>query len=242
MPSRKGRAIVGLAAAFVALVGFANGPLPAASNVCAPPPCRPDSVGTIVGRVRVPAAAAAAGPPRLSPYSRQRYSAPAPRASTVDVQNVVVYVATAPAGASAAPRTMTVTQRDLRITPHVTALPAGSVVDFPNDDDVFHNLFSLSSTKRFNLGRYPPGDSRSVTFDRPGIVRMFCDIHSDMGGVIYVLEHGVFARPAADGSFSIEGVPAGEHTVVAWHQALPSDSISVVVGTGVVRADLALGR
>ena len=89
-------------------------------------------------------------------------------------------------------------------------------VDFPNDDPFFHNVFSLSKAATFDLGRYPSGSSRARTFSRPGIVKVFCDIHSHMTALVMVLDHAWFTIPADDGTFTLPPVPAGELTVVAW--------------------------
>ena len=121
------------------------------------------------------------------------------------------------------------------------AIQRGARIRFPNRDDVFHNLFSLSDTHPFNLGRYAPGESRSETFPEAGIVRMFCDIHSEMGGTILILDTWLFARPAADGSYRIDGVPAGRHRVVAWHDSGIADTTVVdVASSGTARVDFDL--
>lgn len=102
--------------------------------------------------------------------------------------------------------------------PHVLPVPVDSTVEFPNQDPIFHNVFSLSGTRTFDLGRYPKGDSRSVKFDRAGIVPVFCHIHSDMSAIIMVLENDYFAVPETDGSYRIAGIPPGTYTLVAWHE------------------------
>jgi len=125
----------------------------------------------------------------------------------------------------------------------VTVVRVGTRIDFPNEDDVFHNLFSLSDAGRFNLGRYPPGESRSIVFSETGVIRMFCDIHSDMEGTILVLDTPYFTRPDSEGKFQITGVPAGTYTVVAWDAAAPADSTEVIVEAGrPFRADFFLSR
>jgi hypothetical protein len=116
-------------------------------------------------------------------------------------------------------------------------------VSFPNEDNVFHNLFSLSAPQPFNLGRYPRGETRSQLFRKPGVVRMFCDIHSDMSGVILVLDTPHFTHPDASGRFRLPGVPEGRHRVVAWHESQGADTVDVVVGPGgTATADLRLPR
>src|SRR4029077_6381444 len=102
--------------------------------------------------------------------------------------------------------------------PHVLAVPKGTTVDFPNGDAIFHNVFSLSKAAEFDLGRYPRGSSKSVRFDRPGMVKVFCHIHSDMSGVIVVLDTPFSAVPDSQVPSSITGVPPGEYTVVGWHE------------------------
>ena len=114
-------------------------------------------------------------------------------------------------------------QRDERFVPHVLPILAGTTVDFPNQDDVYHNVFSLSSAaapgeKGFDLGRYPKGSSKSWTFERQGTVLVFCHIHQDMSGVVLVLPNPFFAVPDDDHRFVIDGVPPGDYSIVGWHQ------------------------
>jgi hypothetical protein len=113
-----------------------------------------------------------------------------------------------------------ISQRNEQFVPQVTAVTAGSIVDFPNDDPFFHNVFSLSKAATFDLGRYPSGSSRARTFAKTGIVKVFCDIHSHMTALIMVLDHPWFTIPADDGSFTLPSVPAGDLTVVAWHERI----------------------
>lgn len=189
--------------------------------------------GAVSGNVRVPNGAMRRDA-RLSPYSRQAYGPSRYQASSFSVEDVVVYVTTVSGRGSAASSPVIVDQVDLKIVQRVTPIPVGTSVNFPNSDDVFHNLFSLSEPKKFNLGRYAPGETRSVVFDRPGIVRLFCDIHSDMGGAILVLDSDRFARPSADGFFTIDGLEPGRHQIVAWHDALGADTTEILVREGEV--------
>lgn len=189
------------------------------------------TVASITGTVRV-AVGEAADPPMLSPYARRRYRPPTPSApSPGSPSNVVVYVELqGSAHAAPAPAEAVIEQRNRAIVPHVTAIQRGATIRFPNHDDVFHNLFSLSDTHRFNLGRYPPGESRSERFPRAGVVRMFCDIHSEMAGTILILDSWLFARPDASGAYRIDDVPPGRHRVIAWHDASVADTAYVTVG------------
>ena len=111
-----------------------------------------------------------------------------------------------------------ITQLGETFFPHVLPVVKGSTVQFPNEDPIFHNVFSLSRTKTFDLGRYPMGDSRSVTFEEPGIVPVFCHLHSDMSAIVLVLDNPYFAVPDNSGEYRIENIPAGVYTLVAWHE------------------------
>jgi plastocyanin len=135
-------------------------------------------------------------------------------------------------------------QRDERFVPHILAIVAGTTVDFPNNDRTYHNVFSLSKTRSFDLGRYAAGKSKSVRFDRPGIVRVFCDIHSHMSAYILVFAHRYFAVTDDEGRYRLENVPSGTWNVVAWNEAAPQESRRVVVAEagGDVEVDFSLGR
>ena len=108
-------------------------------------------------------------------------------------------------------------QRNLQFHPQVLPILVGTTVDFPNRDNLFHNVFSYSQAKEFDLGRYPRNDSRSVTFDKPGFVRVYCDIHSNMSATILVLRNPFFATPGDDGGYVISNVPAGKYTLALWY-------------------------
>ena len=124
-------------------------------------------------------------------------------------------------------------QQQARFVPHVLAIQKGSVVDFTNHDRVFHNVFSLSPTRKFNIGRRPTGEAVPVQFDKPGVVQIFCDIHSQMTAYVVVLENPFFVQPADDGTFKIENVPPGTYTIKAWHERVtsPEQKITVTAGT-----------
>lgn len=107
-------------------------------------------------------------------------------------------------------------QRDIMFSPRVLPILAGTIVDFPNSDNLFHNVFSYSQTKDFDLGRYPTGESRSVLFERSGIVRVYCDIHAHMNATILVLDNPYFAAPDDEGHYSIKNLPEGLYTLKLW--------------------------
>lgn len=158
-------------------------------------------------------------PPPPPRRSANRYPG-APQASqTVQQLPAVVYLqgriaGAPPAGYVANPDMM---QQDTAFVPSTVALQVGGEVSFPNSDPFFHNVFSYSSAKRFDLGRYPEGESKVVTFDEPGVVEVFCEVHDFMRGAIIVTENPYHAVVDEAGNFSIAGVPAGEYTLVAWH-------------------------
>jgi plastocyanin len=124
--------------------------------------------------------------------------------------------ATAPAAAPSVPVQMA--QLNRRFSPDLVVITAGSAVNFPNMDPIFHNVFSLSKAKSFDLGSYDKGDSRTVVFQKPGIVEVFCHLHPNMAGTIVVTPNRYYARPDATGQYSIPDVPPGQYTVVAWHK------------------------
>jgi plastocyanin len=112
----------------------------------------------------------------------------------------------------------TILQKDKTFTPHVLAMPVGSIVDFPNADPIFHNAFSSYSGQVFDIGLYPPGSTRSVRFTRAGVVRVFCNIHSSMSAMIAVLATPFFAVTRRDGGFEIPNVPPGEYDLSVLHE------------------------
>lgn len=150
-------------------------------------------------------------------------SIPAPKSPTAtEFSNVVIYLDSVHADDAevVAAARLAIEQRGETFKPHVLPVLRGSTVEFPNEDPVFHNVFSLSSSRSFDLGRYPRGSSKSVQFDRAGTVQVFCHIHSDMSAVVLVLDNPFFAIPAAPGRYAIDGVPAGEYRLVAWHERI----------------------
>jgi plastocyanin len=178
----------------------------------------PAGAGTIVGRVSV----------------QQKDGRP-----LTSVEGVLVFVDGVRAAMAAAH--VTVEMKDKAFVPHLVAIPVGSTVSFPNVDRIYHNVFSVSGPNRFDLELYRRPQSRSASFDFPGIVRVFCNIHPQMNAIVIVRDNPHFAWTRPDGSFSLAGVPAGRYTLKAWYERAGETSTEVIVPSdGEVRANLAL--
>ena len=147
---------------------------------------------------------------------------------------VVVYLEGAgPANEAAADKSsVEVQQLDRRFVPDLVVIPAGTTVSFPNMDPIFHNIYSLSKAKTFDLGAYDKGQTRKVTFNKPGIVEVYCHLHPNMASTVIVTPNRWYARPDKDGHYQIPDVPPGQYTVVAWHKSAGFFRSTVVVSAG----------
>ncbi len=132
-----------------------------------------------------------------------------------DLSDVVVYVESSK-GRPKAGREV-VTMKSKSFTPHVLAVGVGTTVEFPNEDPILHNVFSVSG-EGFDLGLYKRPKSGSRTFEKPGVYTIYCNIHPQMSALVMVRDNPYFAKASKDGSFRIEGVPAGEYKVRAFHE------------------------
>jgi plastocyanin len=145
-------------------------------------------------------------------------------------------------GGSEAPKppvTAVLDQQGLRFGTDLLVVPVGSTIDFLNSDPIFHNVFSLSKTQPFDLGFYPRGQKRLMKFTRPGIVQVYCHIHANMYAAIVVTASHWFQKPASDGSFSWDNVPAGHYRLTAWHKIAGTYTTDVTVPeTGTVEVDI----
>jgi plastocyanin len=196
--------------------------LAAVSDAATPAPARAQT-GSIEGRVTLSAV-----PQRRT---ANRYQGGAAAQHEIHALPAVVYVVGRVPGAAptAAP---VMAQRDTAFVPLVVAVQAGGSVAFPNEDAFFHNVFSYSSAQRFDLGRYPQGESKSVTFPEAGIVEVFCEVHQFMRGAILVTENPFHAVVGADNTFRISGLPPGEHTIRIWHPEHEAAERRVTVTAG----------
>ena len=137
-----------------------------------------------------------------------------------------------------------IVQKDATFEPHVLPVVVGTIVRWPNEDDIYHNVFSMTETQEFNLGFYKKDDAKphEVPFDRLGRVDIFCAIHTNMHCIILVLPNPYFAVADAKRRFAIKDVPAGTYKLRAWHERLPSQVKEVVVpAQGEVKIDFVLG-
>jgi len=204
----------------------------------APPLDRTPAQGaaTIRGRVTIGIPVPTRRPSSVYSRSAQRVAL-APRS---EVGNVVIYLEGMPRR-PAPPSSREIRQVNEMFLPRTVAVAVGSEVTFPNGDPFFHNVFSLSKPRTFDLGRYPSGETRSVRFDRPGLVRIFCQIHSHMSASVMVFDHPWFTTPDEDGAFLLPDVPPGLTRLVAWHERLGATTATVDVIPGrVVTANFVL--
>ena len=145
-------------------------------------------------------------------------AAPAPVDSQTisEYAGMVVYLEGELPGTETPVRTELI-QRNQHFEPQLLVVPAGSTVSFPNADPIFHNVFSLSSTKKFDLGYYPEGQTRTVKFNEPGVVQVYCHLHPNMYAAVVVTPNQWYTRPAGDGTFALTSVPPGTYQLVVWH-------------------------
>ncbi|HXE12497.1 MAG TPA: carboxypeptidase regulatory-like domain-containing protein [Bryobacteraceae bacterium] len=116
-------------------------------------------------------------------------------------------------------------QKNKRFSPHILAVQTGTIVDFPNLDPIFHNAFSNFDGTIFDVALYPPGSSRSVRFDRPGIVRVFCNIHAFMSAIIVVVNSTHFTVTGRDGGYSFDDLPPGTYEVQFFHERATPETL-----------------
>jgi len=129
-------------------------------------------------------------------------------------------------------------QKDKMFVPSVLTVGVGYTVDFPNLDPFFHNVFSYSKPKQFDLGRYPKGESETVTFDKPGIVKVFCEIHYSMRAYVHVLETPYFTTSDEKGNFVIKNVQPGQYTLNIWQENLQNITEPITVSGDSLYVDI----
>jgi plastocyanin len=149
-----------------------------------------------------------------------------------DASRVVVWLVPLDAvqrvGVTTAPPHYRLVQRNKRFEPGLLVVPVGSVVDFPNADPWFHNVFSLYRGKRFDLGLYQAGAQRSVRFDRIGPSYLFCNIHPEMTGVVLAIDSDLFAITGKSGHYAIAGVTPGKYVLHVWYENATPESLQAL--------------
>lgn len=158
------------------------------------------------------------------------YSKPGTLGNYIDQNDVVLYIKKISLVSKPQPiQGAKVEQIDKRFVPHLLPVTVGTTVEFPNMDEIYHNAFSLSRGNTFNLGKYALGKSKTHTFDSPGVVEVFCEIHSNMYSYIIVVPNEYFAKTDSDGNYVIKNVPPGTYTLVAWHESFPQKEYLITV-------------
>jgi plastocyanin len=205
--------------------------------------------GELRGTIRIVSDAPTMQSAALDPYAGTLNSAgpggagsARPRATTP--RDVVVYlegpIVRGAASERARAGTPVLKQINQSFEPHVLGVPVGTSVDFPNGDLVYHNVFSYSKTKKFDLGYYGKGKSKTVTFDKPGVVQVFCDIHSTMSAYVLVVDSPFVTQPDESGAYAFTDLADGSYTLRVWHPDLGDRTAKVTVGAGVTDLDVNL--
>lgn len=207
--------------------------------------------GTITGTVRARGKEAAdAGAFGGGKYESRQFKF-VERVNYEEMRDFVIYIEGAVGAKPVAPekhaevvtvRNPSISQKGAMFIPHVLPVVVGTTVDWPNNDEILHNVFSFSDAKPFDLGLYKNPTIESVKFDKPGKVDVFCSIHSRMNCIVLVLENPYFATANEKGRYTITNVPAGTYTLKAWHERLPSQLKEITVPEiGEVKVDFTLG-
>jgi len=190
---------------------------------------QPVRVGTISGVVRAQGKEGADSDAGGGNYSSKALKT-AERINYDEMRDFVVYIKGPVPGAKPALPLEVIRQKNATFVPHVLPIMVGTSVEFPNDDNIFHNVFSKSDAAPFDLGLYKKGDqAKKVPFTKTGEVDVFCSIHSRMSCIILVLDNPYFAVADSRGHYTITNVPPGTYKLCAWQERLPLDSKDITV-------------
>lgn len=205
------------------------------------------NAGNITGTVRAEGKEGAGAESAGGKYSSRKFKF-AERIDYSELCDFVVFIEGS-LGTNAAPQktiqvvtTRKISQKGAVFSPHVLPVQVGTTVEWPNQDEIFHNVFSISESKQFDLGLYKQPEVKHVLFDKPGRVDVFCSIHKAMNCIVLVLENPFFASTDDQGRYTIANVPAGTYKLKAWHERLPSSTQEIVVPEhGEIKLDFTLG-
>jgi plastocyanin len=202
------------------------------------------SAGTITGTVKAQATEAPGGRAGGGAYASRRYKF-VERLDYDQLRDFVVYIDQAFPGVTFTPpkEAAVIRQKDAMFVPHILPVLLGTTVEWPNLDDIYHNVFCMAETKPFDLGLYnseqPP---KRIVFDKPGQADVFCSIHTKMHCIVLVLTNPYFALADEKGRFTLTNVPAGTYQLRAWHERVPGQALTVTVpAEGSVEVDFTLG-
>lgn len=197
------------------------------------------AAATVKGTVRIQTALTSVSRARGSRYRTRGQAdaaAAAPTTRTPEVTNVVVYLEETGRKRSYPPPTQLarLIQQNTTFVPHVLPVLRGTKVEIINKDDYYHNVFSNSEGKRFNIGRQVTNAVVTEVFETSAFIPVFCDVHLDMSAYVVVLDNPFFAQPVSDGSFSISGIPTGTYRLNVWHERLSGTPQEIVIEEGAV--------
>lgn len=198
--------------------------------------------GTIKGKVNAKVAGKESSNSRGGSYSSRKYKF-LEQVDYSKFRDFVVSIADVEANGLTEQPTATVEQKDGAFIPHVLPVVAGTRVSWPNRDAIFHNVFSISEARPFDLGYYKSEEeAKVVVFEKPGRVDVFCSIHSRMNCIVLVMPNPWFSISDRRGNYEIENVPAGTYRIKAWHERLPAKYVEVTVPEeGTVELDIEMG-
>jgi plastocyanin len=211
--------------------------------------CAPAVAGTISGRVHAEGKPGMQADGASGAYASRALKF-AERIDYSELKDFVVYIdgpmtnepSSIPPTAQVTTTKPAVSQSNAVFSPHVLPVMAGTTVEWPNKDVIFHNVFSYSEARKFDLDLYKDPVVKSVTFTNTGRVDVFCSIHANMSCVVLVVPNRHFAMTNGKGVYTITNVPAGTYTLKAWHERLPTQSRQIIVpATGEVKVDFTLG-
>lgn len=193
----------------------------------------PQDASSVSGRIEAPETAV------QKRLRTKLYGEAVPGRKDPDPTLAVVWLEGAPAS-KVEVKTQVIRQSGLEFRPRAVAIGVGSKVDFPNEDDLFHNVFSFSKAQRIEVGSYPKGETKVITFEKKGLVDVRCEVHKHMRAYIHVFDHPYFAVAAADGSYTIPNVPPGKYTLAAWKEFFDPVRQEIEVKAGGTKRDVTL--